>query len=58
MQPSDYAWATNLYNNAYPEGQTLTVSRKHVISGRLWIRVLDVVDKHVIFARSLPVSGG
>lgn len=49
------AWATNLYEAAYPEGESLTVSRKHVFAGRLWIRVLDTVDKRIIFKRSLTV---
>ena len=51
----DLAWATNLYEAAYPEGGSVTVSRKHVFEGRLWIRVLDAVDKRIIFKRSLSV---
>ena len=51
------AWAYNLYRHAYPPGESITVARKHVVAGRLWIRVLDTVTKRVIFKRSLPVSG-
>jgi len=47
--------AFNVYRNLYPFGTWVTVGRKHVFGGRMYIQVLDSVTKRPILKRSLIV---